>query len=336
MSIREQETACKRAAKSLERARKELVEAEKREKAAIREHETVRRNVILALFDLGAALFGLSAIAKDWKARAKALAGGETQYRRPIDVYFFFDKKRERAAAYASSENDLLKEIATDKSTRAGHYPWARKGKLGKRAPRQRAAANIGAKPNGVAGHEEAAVATKPVEGKVYCRTTKGDFVRVGDRDEHAKVAKVQPLDCHDNPEGDPITVPWAELEGPYTVEDESNGDGDLIETHHEETPKGELISRYAPTVYGAGGLALRRIWMEWPDGKVVPSRLLEIVGDLANPEQLHQYHAEGYKIRIDELIEVFGIVPIFNYVSEIKTEIDNAQRMVSKLLATK
>lgn len=135
MSIREQETACKRAAKSLERARKELVEAEKREKAAIREHETARRNVILALFDLGAALFGLSAIAKDWKARAKALAGGETQYRRPIDVYFFFDKKRERAAAYASSENDLLKEIATDKSTRAGHYPWARKGKLGKRAP---------------------------------------------------------------------------------------------------------------------------------------------------------------------------------------------------------
>ena len=92
---------------------------------------------------------------------------------------------------------------------------------LGKLCP----AANIGAKPNGVAGQKKLAVAdTKPVEGKVYCRTTKGDFVRVGDCDEHAKVAKVQPLDCHYNPEGDPITVPWAELEGPYTVEDESNG----------------------------------------------------------------------------------------------------------------
>ena len=52
-----------------------------------------------------------------------------------------------------------------------------------------------------------------------------------------------------------------------------------------------------APTVYGAGAsIAPGRIWMEWPDGKVVPSRLLEIVGDLVNPEQLHQYHRKDTK----------------------------------------
>lgn len=69
----------------------------------------------------------------------------------------------------------------------------------------------------------------KPIKDEMYYRRTTGDLVRVVKCD--GDDVQVQPLDFDNNPLGDPITVPFSELDGPATVEGngEVNEDADEI-----------------------------------------------------------------------------------------------------------
>ena len=86
---------------------------------------------------------------------------------------------------------------------------------------------------------DESAV-RKPIMGRMYHQRATGDFVRAvkweGD------VVQVQPLDFDFDPQGDPITVQFGELDGPLTIvkrhdgedEETDDEDADAEETDHD------------------------------------------------------------------------------------------------------